>query len=307
MAIKLYANAMCVTPFDDEGRVDYGAFESLVDRIAAQGLGIFAGGSSPGQGYTLSPSEAGTLLETAVRVAAGRVRVMASGFEPRTAESLIGFADVVRASGADGMQVYSLDIGHGGRPSDDEIYAYFSAILSKIKMPAVISTHENMRYLIPHPILNRLFDENDCVVGLNANTRNLVYLREAVRSARRCSRDVEVHVGAAETSLVALAIGANGFLSAEANLAPELCKAVIDAWKSGDTASLSAAYIRLTSISPIMEFGTATRGLKAAMRLLGLPGSGLRPPLLPLSAVEREAVGKCLESAGLQVSRASLR
>jgi len=290
---------MCVTPFTEKGEIDYDAFAKMVDRIAAHGLGIFAGGSSPGQGYTLAPAEAEKLLKTAVSAAAGRVRVMASGFEPRTAQGLIDFADVVRASGANGMQVYSLDIGHGGRPCEAEMYAYFSAILSKIDMPAVISTHENMRYLVPHGTLKRLFEENECVVGLHANTVNLEYLRGAIKTAKQCSRPIEVHVGSTEGSLMALALGANGFLSAEANIAPELCKELLDAWTSGDTEALSDAYRRLTAICPIMEYGTATRGLKTAMRLLGLPGSTLRAPLLPLTAAEQEVVRGHLVTAGL--------
>lgn len=297
--MKLYANAMCVTPFTDAGEVDYGAFATLIDRIASLGLGIFVGGSSPGQGYTLAPAEAEKLLKTAVDAAAGRVRVMASGFEPRTAQGLIDFSQIVRASGADGMQVYSLDIGHGGRPCEAEIHAYFSTVLSKIKLPAVISTHENMRYLVPHATLKRLFDENENIVGLNANTNNPEYLRGAINIARQSARPIEVHVGSTEGSIMALAMGANGFLSAEANLAPELCKAVTDAWASSDIDGLSKAYRRLTALSPIMEFGTATRGLKAAMRLLGLPGSGLRPPLLPLTAAEQETVRGYLATAGL--------
>lgn len=298
--MKLYANAMCVTPFKDNGEIDYDAFVTLIDRIAAHGLGIFVGGSSPGQGYTLAPAEAEKLLKTAVSAAAGRVRVMASGFEPRTAQGLIDFAGTVRAAGADGMQVYSLDIGHGGRPCEAEIYAYFSTILSKIKLPAVISTHENMRYLVPHATLKRLFDENENVVGLNANTTNPEYLRGAIGAARQCARPVEVHVGSTEGSIMALAMGANGFLSAEANLAPELCKAVTDAWAASDIQALSKAFVRLTALSPIMEFGTATRGLKTAMRLLGLPGSGLRAPLLPLTGSEQDTVRGFLANAGLQ-------
>lgn len=300
--MKLYANAMCVTPFDARGAVDYEAFATLIDRIAVQGLGVFVGGSSPGQGYTLSAEETEKLLKTAVSVAAGRVRVMASGFEPRTAQQLIDFSKIVRASGADGMQVYSLDIGHGGRPCEAEIHAYFSAILSEIDMQAVISTHENMRYLVPHTVLKRLFDENECVVGLNANTANLTYLREAVRTARECARPIEVHVGSTDASINALAVGANGFLSAEANLAPELVKAVLDAWGKSDIGGLCSAYRRLTAISPIMEFGTATRGLKAAMSILGLPGSGLRAPLLPLNPAEQQTVRACLVAAGLIAS-----
>ena len=297
--MKLSVNAMCVTPFGENGDVDDRAFAELVDRIASHGLGLFVGGSSPGQGYTLTPSESTRLLDTAAEAAAGRVRVMASGFEPRTAQQLIDFAHVVRTSRAHGVQVYSLDIGHGGRPGPSEIQQYFSSILSSIRMPAVISTHENMGYLIPLDVLQALVDEHECVVGLNINTKNIKYLRGAIDVASKCSRNVEVHVGSAESSLAALALGANGFLSAEANLAPEICASVIDAWETGDIARLSEAYRRMTSLTPIMEYGTATRGVKAAMQMLGLSGFHLRPPLLPLKAEELSAIANCLSSAGL--------
>ena len=59
-------------PADSTGAVDLESWRTLVDRIAEQGLGLFIGGSSPGQGYTLTPEESHTLLQTAVEVAASR-------------------------------------------------------------------------------------------------------------------------------------------------------------------------------------------------------------------------------------------
>ncbi|WP_033288878.1 dihydrodipicolinate synthase family protein [Amycolatopsis jejuensis] len=286
---------MMVTPFGPEGTLDVEALRQHVDAIAAAGLDVFIGGSSPGQGYTLSAAETVRLYEVSREAAAGRIRVYASGFEPRQAGELIELAKVVADSGLDGMQVYSLDLGHGGRPGPREIERYFRTVLDGVSLPVVLSTHENMGYLVPPEVLSRLLADYPQVQGLHVNTGQMSYVLDAVRVAAAAPHPVTVHSGSVGYGFSAVALGADGFLSAEANLAPELAAGVAEEWARGEFDS----YRRLCSLSPVLEFGSATRGIKAAMRLLGRAGSELREPLLALAEPEDRIVADALVRAGL--------
>jgi 4-hydroxy-tetrahydrodipicolinate synthase len=84
-------------------------------------------------------------------------------------------------------------------------------------------------------------------------------------------------------ALSALALGAQGFLGTEGNLAPQLCASIINGYATGDLAQASAAYgkvIRLFSLNTWP--GGSMRWLKAAMRVLDLPGWTLRGPWRPI-------------------------
>ena len=54
-------NAMCVTPFDDDDRLDDQALAGLVDVLATAGVGIYLGSYGSGEGHLLTTGEIGRL------------------------------------------------------------------------------------------------------------------------------------------------------------------------------------------------------------------------------------------------------
>ena len=83
------------------------------------------------------------------------------------------------------------------------------------------------------------------MIGLNVSTNDIAYL---CRVIERVAGRAEVHVGGPLHALSALALGGQGFLSAEANIAPRLARAVTDAWDRADLPGAAAAYARLMAL-----------------------------------------------------------
>jgi 4-hydroxy-tetrahydrodipicolinate synthase len=137
-------------------RLDEPAFRAHLRRLAAAGVGVFVGGAGSGEAYTLSPDEMQRVLAIAVDELKGKVPVRGMGVEPRTAAEMIRFAELCAAAGVDAMQVYSLDIGHLGKPSNDEIERYLDDVLSVIAVHAVISTHFSVGSFVPVELLARI-------------------------------------------------------------------------------------------------------------------------------------------------------
>jgi len=154
-----------LTPFTREGALDEAALRGHLRRLAAAGIGVYVGGSGSGEGYTLSPAEVGRVLEIGAEELRGRVPVRAMGVEPRTAAQMIELGRVASAAGLDGMQVYSLDIGHGNRPRPAELERYFSDVLDAVGLDAVVSSHFAAGYFVPLDVVARLLEaEQDGVM-----------------------------------------------------------------------------------------------------------------------------------------------
>ena len=51
-----------LTPFDEHDRLDVEAFRSHLRRMRDAGIGVYVGGGGSGEGYTLTPAEAFTVL-----------------------------------------------------------------------------------------------------------------------------------------------------------------------------------------------------------------------------------------------------
>ena len=275
-----------LTPFAQDGSLDEAGFRLHLRRLAAAGIGVYVGGSGSGEGYVLSAIERRRVLEVASEELSGRVPVRAMGVEPRSADEMVSYGREVAEAGLDAMQVYSLDQGHGNRPRADELERYLSDVLGAVTVPVVLSSHQAMGYAIPPELVRSLIEEYPNLIGINfthPDVGGLVQMLDAVDGR------IDIHVGGPMQALTALALGAQGYLSSEGNLAPGLCVSVIEGHACGDLLARDVAFSKLLRLFHATQIGGGVAAAKGALRLLGLPGGWPRPPRLPVpDGVARE-------------------
>jgi 4-hydroxy-tetrahydrodipicolinate synthase len=279
-----------ITPFTEAGEVDEHGFRRHLRRLAPTGIGVYVGGGGSGEGYTLSEDEVRRLLEIAVEELKGKVPVRAMGVEPRTAAEMVRFVELAAEAGVDGVQVYSLDVGHGHHPSPAELEGYLTEVLSATDLPCIVSTHQSVGYQIPVHVMSEMADRFPHVAGINCSHQDLAYLSSLATLARG---RLDLHVGGPMQALTALSLGATGFLSSEANLAPNLAIAVGAAFDAGDMSALMDSFATLLRLSLLLYGHGGIRATKAVLARLGLPGGVPRRPRLPLEP------GAAEELAGL--------
>ncbi|TMA31621.1 MAG: dihydrodipicolinate synthase family protein [Deltaproteobacteria bacterium] len=290
-----------VTPFAADGSLDVPALRAHFARLAAAGVGVYVAGSSPGEGYALSRSEVWRCLEIAVQELRGRVPVRAMGVEPRTTREMIEHVELAAECGVDAVQIYSLDIGHGGRPDAATIERYFRTAIEACRIPCVVSSHHFIGYTLEPELMRLLADDYEQVIGFNVTSPDLPY---HVRVLDALEGRAEVHVGGPMHALSALALGANGFLSTEANYAPRLCQSLIEHARAGDYTAAAVVYARILALmagsgdAP----GMSVRYVKAAMTALGHCAPHVREPHLPLGPNELSRVAKRLAELGISGS-----
>jgi 4-hydroxy-tetrahydrodipicolinate synthase len=202
------------------------------------------------------------------------------GVEPRTATEMIEYIRLASARTVDACQVYSLDQGHGHRPRPDEIEGYFADVLSAIRCPCVISTHQSVGYVVPVALLAQLVERFDHVIGINVSHQDHGYLARIIDAV---GDRVDVHVGGPAQALLNLSLGGTGYLTSEANLAPALCSSLATAFDRGDIATVFDAFGRVVRLSDVLYRNGGIRATKAVLNRLGLPGGVPRRPQLPVT------------------------
>src|SRR5580704_9925703 len=185
------AFVISITPFDRDGHLDESALRGHLKRMAAAGVGVYVGGGGSGEGFTLSDEEASRVLEIGVEELKGKVPLRSMGVEPRTARQMIEFAHKAKAAGVDATQIYSLDQGHGHRPTEEEIETYFSDILAEVDLPVILSSHQSVGYLIPVDLIAKLVEKFDQIIGINCSQPDLAYLTSVIDAV---DNRVDVHV-----------------------------------------------------------------------------------------------------------------
>jgi 4-hydroxy-tetrahydrodipicolinate synthase len=283
-----------ITPFDAKERFDEAGLRGHFRRLAEAGIGVYVAGGGSGEAYTLTRNETKKILDIAREELLGKVPVRAMGKEPRSAKELIEFGKMVHEAGLEAMQLYSLDAGHGAQPSRAVLERYLDDVISNVEVPLVLSTHQSVGYYIPLDLMAEMVDRYDHVIGINVTNPDVQYLTRLVDMV---GRRVEIHVGGPMQALTALALGANGYLSSEANVAPKLAVSVIDRYRAGDLDGTFDAFGRLLRL---FAAGTAYGGAKAALDVLGLPGGFPRRPRLPATEDAKQALAEVLDELDIR-------
>jgi 4-hydroxy-tetrahydrodipicolinate synthase len=174
-------------------------------------------------------------------------------------------------------QIYSLDPGHGHRPTMEEVQRYFDEVLDACELPAVLSTHQSVGYRIPVPMLRDLVEHHPGVIGVNCSHADVMYLAALVDAV---GDRVSISVGGPLPALTAVGVGAHGFLSSEANLAPRLCASLCAAVVAGDLAAATERFGVLARLHELLYGNGGIRVTKSLLGRLGLPGGTVRLPQL---------------------------
>ncbi|MCL6597314.1 MAG: 4-hydroxy-tetrahydrodipicolinate synthase [Alicyclobacillus macrosporangiidus] len=269
------------TPFKPDGSLDESGLKSLVDHLIETGTTAIVACGTTGESPTLSHEEKLKVFEWTVRAAEGRVPVIAGTGSNDTTGS-IALSREAQALGVDGVLLVS---PYYNRPTQEGLYAHFSAIAEAVDLPVMV-------YNIPSRTGVNI--EVDTMLRL-AQVPNITSVKEAsgnfshiLRLAAEKPDDLFLYSGDDKFTLPMMAVGGYGVVSVASHVVGPEMRAMIDAFVSGDTATARDWANRLLPVFEALFRVTSPSPLKAALRLLGLPGGGVRLPLVeaPDSVVE---------------------
>lgn len=267
------------TCFNENDEFDPEAQRLHFRRFVAAGIGAFVGGGGSGEGFKLTPTEYAQLMQIAKEELKGKIGFRVMGFEPRSAEVMIGIYKTCKAYDPDAMQIYSLHAAV--HPSMKMLEGYFHDVLAEVKIPVVLSSHFTEGYMIPIDMIDRLLKQYKNIIGFNISTNDFNYIAEAKQTI---GDRAEIHTGGPAHTLSTLAIGGQGNLDGgEGNLAPRTCQSVINYYKAGEMDKCLEAHKRQLQL---FRHG----GGKTGLRVLGLPGSYPRRPRPPVTPEQEKEI-----------------
>jgi len=276
-----------VTPFDEKGRIDFGAIETLVDGQIAAGVDFLVPCGTTGESATLSRDDRKAITAAVVRVANGRVPVVAGAGGNHTARAVFWARDAA-AAGADG--ILSVTPMYN-RPSPEGLVRHFSAIADATDLPILVGIEPGRTAMdLDVETILRL-SEIPRVAGLKEASTDFGKIARLMASV---PEDFAVFAGEDATALALVALGARGLISVAANEIPkemsELVRASLEDHREA-ALELQRKYLPLME----MNFLESNPGpVKCALSLMGKCGETLRLPLVPVRDEVRRRIEKTL-------------
>ncbi len=288
-----------LTPLSADGEnLDISALEALTEFLIRSGVQGLNTCGTTGEFALLKHTERRQVTEVVVKLAAGRVPVLAHTGAITTAET-IALTRHARECGADAASVvtpyyYPL--------TDQALVDHYVAVSSSVPdFPIFL-------YNIPQKAGNNLSPAvvaeitRRCpnVVGIKDSSGNLGLLAEDRREVKRRFYTL---VGADHLILAAMANGADGSISGYANVFPELFVSLFKALAGGDWNAARAFQDKISIGSSIMGNGMDFSLLKGVLRRRGLDTGPTRRPLMNASEAEIDRCVRAVEEAGIDLSK----
>ena len=281
-----------VTPFKDNGEIDFPALDRLVDYQLEGGTdGILVLGTT-GESSTMTDAEDVAVAQHVVNRVDGRIPIIGGAGSNSTAESL---------NKAKGLQMIGVDAlllitPYYNKANEEGMYRHFTTVLDQVEIPSIVYnipgrtgcsiSDANVRRLAAHPN----------VMGIKEASGSISYVTSV---ARYVGDDFRMYSGNDDMIVPILSLGGSGVISVWANVAPRVCHDLVQSYLDGDyKASLKAQLDGLDLVHALFcEVNPIP--VKAALAMMGIIEESYRMPLYPMADANRARLADAMRGAGL--------
>jgi len=284
--------AALVTPLKD-GKIDEKALAGLVEFHIRGGTTALVPCGTTGESATLSYEEHDKVIELTVKLARGRIPVIA-GTGSNSTDEAIALTRHAKKAGADG----SLQVSpYYNRPTQKGLYLHFKAIADAVDIPIILYNIASRTGVNIEP---------ETFAKLAADCKNIIGVKEASGSLEQMSRIKKVCPekfllisGDDALTLPVMSIGGVGIISVVANIIPKDVADLTNAYEKGDIKKAEALHYKMLPLVKAMFIETNPIPVKAALAAMGLVEEVYRLPLCPMSPELKSRLAQTLKNLKL--------
>jgi 4-hydroxy-tetrahydrodipicolinate synthase len=266
-----------VTPFTNDGTVDFDALQRIVQHCIDGRVDYFVVLGTTGEAVTLNVNEKADVVRCVVNTVAGRTPVVVGVGGNNTARVI----DNIQHTDFEGIAGLLSVTPYYNKPSQAGLTEHFKAVAAASPVPVILynvpgRTSVNMTA----ETTLALAHEVDNIAGIKEASGILPQITQIIKN-RPCH--FSVISGDDAISLPLVALGGNGVISVAANAFPQQMSTIIHQALVGNyLAAQAVQYAMIDLFEALFEEGSPA-GVKAALHILGLSQNVFRLPLTPVS------------------------
>ena len=281
-----------VTPFNQDGSVNFSKLGELVDWQIQNGTdGIVALGTT-GESATMTDEEDDAVCEYVLKRVNGRIPVIAGSGSNCTA-SMLEKSLRYQAMGAQGLLIIA---PYYNKTNEEGMYRHFATVVDAVDIPCILyNVPGRTGCSISEGVVKRLAGHPN-VMGIKEASGNMSY---ACKIARYLGPDFAMYSGNDDITVPILSIGGSGVISVLANILPQQTHDMVMSYLSGDTAAATAAQLRYLELINSLFLEVNPIPVNAALNMMGWEVGPCRMPLYEMSQGAAQRLRAAMEEAGL--------
>ena len=293
MALFKGAGVALITPFHEDGSVNYEKLTEILEEQIAEGTDAIVAVGTTGEAATLTEDEHIEVVAHTVKVVNHRIPVIAGTGSNCTATA-IDLSQRAEKAGADGLLLVT---PYYNKATQKGLYTHYKAIADAVSIPCIL-------YNVPGRTGMKI--EPKTMADLYYNVKNIVGVKEATGDVgstaelmRLVDEDFLLYSGEDGIIVPLLSIGGSGVISVLSNVAPKETAEICKKWFAGDVKGAWEEQKRALPLIHSLFMEVNPIPVKAGMNLQGKAVGGLRLPLTEMEEAHQEVLKEEMRRYGI--------
>lgn len=293
MAVFTGAGVAIVTPFKDNGEVDYEKFAEMVEYQIENGTDAIIVCGTTGESSTLTHEEHLDVIRYCVEKVNGRIPVIA-GTGSNCTDTAIYLSTEAEKYGVDGLLLVT---PYYNKATKKGLYQHFKAVADSVKVPVILYNVPSRTgcNIAPETVV-KLCTEVENIVGVKEASGNL---SQIVKLMSLADGKVDLYSGNDDQITPLLALGGKGVISVLSNVAPRQTHEICAKFFAGDVAGSCAEQLRAIPLCNALFCEVNPIPVKKALNLQGRGVGILRMPLCEMEEENAVKLEKAMKDYGI--------
>ena len=278
-----------ITPFMEDGSVDYKSLIRLVEYQLDNGADFFCILATTGETPTLTQEEKQKIKDLIVDLVGGRVPIL-MGCGGNNTAAVINELQTADFRGIDGILSVC---PYYNKPSQEGLYQHFKAIAGATKLPVVLYNVPGRTGVnLQAATTVRLAQDCENIVAIKEASGNLEQVDEIIKNK---PADFDVISGDDALTFPMVSCGAVGVISVIGNALPNEFSKMIRLQMKGEYDGARKIHHRFTDLFSLLFVDGNPAGVKAMLSEMGFIDNVLRLPLVPMRVKNVQRMSEILK------------
>lgn len=293
MAIFTGAGVAIITPFHEDGSVNYEKFGEHIEAQIAGGTDAIIVCGTTGESSTLTHEEHIEVIRYCVEKTAGRIPVI-GGTGSNCTETAVYLSREAEKAGVDGVLLVS---PYYNKATQKGLYEHFKMVAQSVHVPVLLYNIPGRTGVAINPeTVVRLCRDVENIVGVKDATGNIAQIARLMSLA---GGDVDLYSGNDGEIVPLLALGAKGVISVLSNIAPRQTHELCARFFEGDVEESRRIQLEAMPLVDALFCEVNPIPVKAAMNLMGKKVGPLRMPLTEMEPQNQERLKAAMTAYGI--------
>ncbi len=293
MAVFTGAGVALVTPFNQDGTINYERFADLIEFQITNGTDAIVVCGTTGEASTMTHEEHLDAIEFCVKKTAGRVPVVA-GTGSNNTKTAIYLSVEAQKRGVDGLLVVS---PYYNKATQRGLYEHFKAIADSVTIPVLLYNIQGRTgvNIAPETIV-KLWKDVENIVGVKEASGNISQVAKILQLS---DGKMDVYSGNDDQIVPILSLGGKGVISVLSNVAPAQTHRMCQLYFDGNVQESAKEQLRAIPLCDALFCEVNPIPVKAALNMMGMEAGPLHLPLTEMEDAHKEVLRQAMTEYGI--------